>query len=66
MSIMYEKALILRPEHVKGGIFTASFIQYKIKTLPFGWEVKRRYSDFNWLRTVLVKIHPGFVVERTF
>jgi len=53
---------VVEPELVKGGLFSASYIQYKIKTEPLGWCVKRRYSDFFWLRSTLLKFHPGVVI----
>jgi len=48
---------------VKGGLFSASYIQYQVTTMPFGWSVKRRFSDFFWLRNVLQKAHLGYVVR---
>jgi len=50
------------PEHVKGGIFSNGYVQYTIKTEPFGWAVKRRFNDFFWLRETLVKAHPGVFI----
>lgn len=33
-------------------------------THPFGYEVKRRYNDFQWLRAVLVRDFPSLFVGR--
>jgi len=56
------KVIVGEPEMVKGGLFSASFIQYKVTTMPFGWSVKRRFSDFFWLRSVIQKQHLGYVI----
>ena len=51
-----------RPEVVKGGLFSSSYIKYSIKTEPMGWLVKRTFSDIVWLRSTLQKIYPGLIV----
>jgi hypothetical protein len=56
------RVIVGEPELVKGGLFSASFIQYKVTCLPFNWSVKRRFSDFFWLRSVLQKQHLGYVI----
>lgn len=43
------------PKTVNPGIFHSSFISYKITSLPHEWVVERRYSDFAWLREVLLQ-----------
>lgn len=55
---------ILKTEVQKGGLFGMgrSHIYYVIRTEPGGWEVKRRFSDFTWLRDTLLKLYPGFLV----
>lgn len=55
---------IPRIEEQKGGFFGLgrSHIVYVIKSDPVGWEVKRRFRDFTWLRETLVKIYPGYLV----
>lgn len=47
-------------ESVEGGVFTNSFTFYELYTEPFGWKVKRRYSDFDKLRKLLEKFFPNF------
>lgn len=54
---------LISPEHVKGGVFSSAYIQYTVKTAPFGWHVKRRFTDFFWLRDTLKKLHPGVFVR---
>ena len=55
---------ILKTEVQKGGLFGMgrSHIYYVIRTEPGGWEVKRRFGDFTWLRDTLLKLYPGFLV----
>jgi len=47
---------------VKGGMFRANFIAYKISMAPYGYEVKRRYKDFLWLRNSLIREYPGYAI----
>lgn len=47
---------------IPGGIFSSSYANFRIHTLPFDWEVNRRFSDFLWLRTYLIKIYPGIFI----
>ena len=49
-------------EVVKTSIFSSSYALYSIKTWPFKWEVKRRYSDFLWLSKILNKHYPGYIL----
>lgn len=44
------------------GIGAVSFLLFKITTFDFKWEVRRRYSDFQWLRAVICKFYPTYVV----
>ena len=41
-------------EKVEGGIFRKPYMIYLVRTIPFNWNVKRRFSDFQWLRQTLV------------
>jgi len=45
---------------VKGGIFSKSYITYLVKTFPLEFKVCRRYSDFLWLRQILVREYPSY------
>ena len=38
------------PEKVEGGFFSKSYVTYLITTNSLNLKVKRRYSDFDWLR----------------
>lgn len=50
------------PEKVEGGIFSKSYVTYLVTTLPFEFKVRKRYSDFEWLRTMLQSIYIGSVI----
>lgn len=56
---------IVKTELQKGGLFGMgrSHIVYIVRSEPCGWEVKRRFSDFSWLRGTLAKLYPGFLVN---
>lgn len=45
-----------------GGLFSASYISYKVRTDPLSYEVRRKDTDFAILRKVLVKQFPHIVV----
>ncbi|KAM3146914.1 hypothetical protein pb186bvf_001068 [Paramecium bursaria] len=51
-------------EKIETGFFSlsASYVNYKINTQPFGWVVNRRYSDFEWLREIFLKQYPGVFI----
>lgn len=53
---------ICSPEKKDGGLFSKSYISYLVKTSPFNFEVRRRYSDFEWLRTILSEQFPALVI----
>ena len=47
------------------GVFANSYVLYEVVTSSSNasmWSVTRRYSDFDWLRRMLVKMYPGFNV----
>ena len=51
------------PEKVDGWlIFTKSYVSYQIITLPFNFKVRRRYSDFEWLRNILSQIYVNCIL----
>ena len=43
-------------------MFHSNFVTYQVKTTPFDWEVTRRYSDFAWLREVLLQEYSLSVI----
>ena len=50
------------PEKVDGGIFGKSYVTYLVETDPFGFKVRKRYSDFEWLRNALSMQYVGCVL----
>ena len=53
---------IQNPKAIETSIFQSNYIIYEIITDVTQWQVTRRYSDFDWLRQTLKKIHPGLYV----
>jgi len=53
---------IKNPKAVETSIFKSNYISYEVYTDVTQWQVIRRYSDFDWLRQTLKKIHPGIYV----
>ena len=47
------------PEIVESGFFSSKYVTYLVSTSPFDFKVRRRYSDFVWLREFF-KIHFVF------
>ena len=47
------------PEKVEGGFFSKSYITYLLQTQPLNYQVRKRYSDFEWLRQYLSSIYVG-------
>ena len=55
-----EVTIIIRnPKAIETSIFKSNYISYEVFTDVTQWLVSRRYSDFDWLRQTLKKIHPG-------
>jgi hypothetical protein len=46
----------------EGGIFSVSYITYKVETSPLGYDVRRKDADFIFLRKVLVRSFPHIIV----
>lgn len=47
---------------VEGKLLMQNYVNYEVETAAMQWIVRRRYSDFEWLRIVLAKFNPGQVV----
>ena len=47
---------------MEGGLFALNYVIYDVYTENFEWTVKRRYSDFEYLRNVLIKLYPGILL----
>lgn len=65
-TVLNDKSIIVivkNPKVAESSKFLSSgYVNYEVETPEVGWLVHRRYSEFEWLRTVLVKFHPGKVV----
>lgn len=46
----------------KGGLFSFSYVTYKVTLDPFGWNVRRKEADFIYLRKYLLWIYPNHVI----
>ena len=53
------------PEKVEGGFFSKSYVTYLITTSPLNIKVRRRYSDFQWLRQIMNTLYVGNVIPTT-
>ena len=43
-------------------MFSSSFVLFDVNTEPLQWNVKRRYTDFSWLRERLQSQFPGIYI----
>ena len=50
------------PEKVDGGLFSKSYVTYLMQTTPLGFKIRKRYSDFEWLRNVLSTVYINCVI----
>ena len=50
------------PEKVEGGLFSKSYVTYLMQTNPMGYKIRKRYSDFEWLRNILSTIYVNCVI----
>jgi len=56
------KITITNHEKIDNGFFSKAYISYLITTYPVLYKVRRRYSDFVWLRTTLQNHFPSNVI----
>ena len=54
--------VIKNPKPVVTNLLSSNYVEYEVETKEMNWLVKRRYSDFEWLRQVLVKFNPGHMI----
>ena len=50
------------PLVVNGGFFSKSYVTYELNTIPFNSKVRRRYTDFEWLKIIMSNLYPNTVV----
>ena len=51
------KITVTSPMKVNPGFFSKSYISYLVTTTPLNLQVRRRYTDFEWLRSTLLKYY---------
>ena len=54
--------VIKNPKPVVTNFLSSNYVEYEVETKQMNWLVKRRYSDFEWLRQVLVKLNAGHMI----
>ena len=50
------------PEKVEGGLFSKSYVTYLMQTSPLDYKIRKRYSDFEWLRNAISTIYINCVI----
>jgi hypothetical protein len=53
---------ISKPEKKTEGFFSKTYVTYMVTTLPASYIVRRRYTDFVWLRSTLQNHFPSNVI----
>ena len=56
------KVIIQNPKTSEKSLLTSQFTIYEVYTEYAKWLVHRRYSDFDWLRTILCKFYPRILI----
>ena len=56
------KVVIQNPKTTEKTLLTTQFTIYEVCTESMHWMVHRRYSDFDWLRTILCKFFPRVLI----
>ena len=56
------KVVIQNPKTSEKSLLTSQFTIYEVCTCTMNWLVHRRYSDFDWLRTILCKFYPRIFI----
>ena len=50
------------PLIVDKGFFSRKYVVYCLNVIPFNSNIKRRYSDFEWLRNIMSDLYPNTVI----
>ena len=56
------KVKIQNPKTSEKSLLSSQFTIYEVCTESMKWLVNRRYSDFDWLRTILCKFFPRILI----
>ena len=54
------------PQKMEGGIFSKGYITYLVKTDPLKFEVRRRFTDFEWLREILMNQYINCIIPPVY
>ena len=58
------KSIISNPRKINDSLLKNSYLLYDITTPKLNWFVNRRYSDFVWLREILISLFPTVLVPQ--
>lgn len=58
------KAIISNPRKINDSLLKNNYILYDITTSKMNWYVNRRYSDFIWLRDILISMFPTLIIPQ--
>ena len=58
------KIVIKDPIKLETKLFSGKSVSYSVITYPFNYMVKRRYSDFNWLRDILSVLYNNILIPK--
>ena len=56
------KVTIKNPKTNEKTLLSLPYVTYEVYTEPFCWLVRRRYSDFSLLRSILCKFFPRYLI----
>ena len=54
------------PQTVDGGLFSKSYTTYLVQTKPLNFSVRRRFSDFEWLRNILMRQYINCIIPPVY
>ena len=58
------KSIISNPRKINDSLLKNSYVIYDITTPKLNWFVNRRYSDFIWLREILMSLFPTILIPQ--
>ena len=58
------KSIISNPRKINDSLLKNSYLLYDITTPKLNWFVNRRYSDFIWLREILISLFPTVLIPQ--
>ena len=56
------KIVLKNPKTVETSFLASNYVNYEVETTVVGWLVRRRFSDFEWLRMILARYNPGHLI----